>query len=87
MQHLQDKYSELNVYWMPSQTHTDPKKKDLAPEWMQEWYVKHNNEADVLAASAAHLHEIAEEEASIKRLSTHSEEACTRNKSVPSKNI
>jgi len=50
------------VYWMPSHTDTDPKKKEIAPSRMQDWHVKGNNEADVLAGAAAELHAIPEVE-------------------------
>lgn len=48
---------------MPSHTDSDPTKKDLAPEWRQDWCVKGNNEADALAAAAADLHAVLETEA------------------------
>jgi len=57
-QHIDDKYLDITVYWMPSHTDKHPEKKEKAPAWMQYWHVKGNNEADTLAGAAAALHEI-----------------------------
>jgi len=57
-QHIEDKYIDLRVYWIPSHTDKHPEKKEKAPPWMQEWHVKGNDEADTLAGAAAALHEI-----------------------------
>ena len=43
---------------MPSHTRTDPKNKKAAPSWMQEWHVDGNEDADVLAETAAEFHAI-----------------------------
>jgi len=48
---------------MPSHTDTDPNQKTIAPDWMEEWHVKGNKEADLSAAAAADLHCVPEEEA------------------------
>ena len=57
-QHIEDKYLELKVYWMPSHTDKHTEKKEKAPACMKKWHVKGNDEADVLAGAAAALHEI-----------------------------
>lgn len=37
---IEQKGLEVKVYWMPSHTDTQPKKKEKAPEWMKEWQRK-----------------------------------------------
>lgn len=59
---IEKKKLEVKVYWMPSHTDTQPKKKnEKAPEWMKKWHVKGNKAADELAVAAASLHEIPKE--------------------------
>ena len=55
---IEQKGFHIAIYWMSSHTDTDPKKKKLAPSWMQEWHVKGNNVADKLADQAAAYHGI-----------------------------
>jgi len=57
-QHIENKYIDLRVYWIPSHTDKHREKKEKAPSWMQEWHVRGNDEADTLAGAAAALHEI-----------------------------
>lgn len=47
----------FRVYRMPSHTDSQPSKK-MAPSWMQDWHVKGNNQADVLANEVATFHTI-----------------------------
>ena len=53
---IEEKYIDLKVYWMPSHTDKHPEKKEKAPAWMQDWHVKGNAMADILAGQAADLH-------------------------------
>jgi len=57
---IEQKELLVSVYWMPSHTDTDPKKKKLAPAWMKEWHVKGNSVADKLADQAAAFHAVPE---------------------------
>jgi len=55
---IQAKNILCRVYWMPSHTDSMPSKKKLAPSWMQDWHVKGNNAADLLANDGAAIHAI-----------------------------
>jgi len=50
---------------MPNHADSNPKKREIAPEWMPDSHAKGNNEADSLASVAAELHAIPDEPADI----------------------
>ena len=63
LERIEKKRLEVEVYWIPSRTDTQPKKKEEAPAWMKERHVKGNSAADALAIAAVRLHEIPKEQA------------------------
>ena len=62
-QPIESKYINLTIYWMPSHTDSNPKKREIAPEWMEPWHVAGNNMADKLAGAATDMNAIPETEA------------------------
>ena len=55
---IDTKNIDLRIYWMPSHTADNPEKRSKAPDWMEDWHVKGNDMADVLAGQAADMHRV-----------------------------
>lgn len=88
---IADKQLDFNIYWMPSHSAADLKKKAKAPSWIKDWHVKGKDKADSCADTAAALQGVPRDRAAplikiLDNLSLFQERHIAISKQLPQRN-